>query len=181
MLTVDHPGLHGHHGARPEVHPLAWVAPGAHLIGDVFVAEGASIWFGAVLRGDVNSITVGRFSNIQDNSVLHADGPRGGGVGFPCRIGEYVTVGHAAIVHGCTVADRVLIGMGAVVMNGARVGRECIVGARALVSEGREVPDHSLVLGIPGKVVREITPQELQQLGRSANHYAELARSYREE
>ena len=164
--------LHPHHGAKPEVHPTAWIAPGAHLIGDVHVAEGASVWFGAVLRGDVSSIHVGRFSNVQDNTVIHAD------PGSPCVVGDYVTVGHACVVHGCTVEDHVLVGMGAVVMNRARVGRESILGARALVSEDKVIDNRSLVLGIPGKVVRQVTDEEIRAIQHSAEHYHELAGSY---
>jgi carbonic anhydrase/acetyltransferase-like protein (isoleucine patch superfamily) len=170
--------LHAHHGAKPEVHPTAFVAAGAHLIGDVYVAERASIWFGAVLRGDVNSITIGRYSNVQDNTVIHADGPRGDPSGAPTVVGEHVTIGHACIIHGCTIGDYVLVGMGSVVMNHARVAAEVILGARALVSENKDVPTRSLVLGIPGKVVRELTEGELHTLRSSADHYAELAQTY---
>jgi carbonic anhydrase/acetyltransferase-like protein (isoleucine patch superfamily) len=170
--------LHPHHGASPEVHPTAWVAPGAHLIGDVFVAEGASIWFNAVLRGDVNTIRVGRFSNIQDGTVIHADGPRDE-TGAATNVGDYVTVGHACILHGCTIEEYVLIGMGSVVMNHSRIGARSMLGARALVSENKVIPGGSLVLGIPGKVIRELTAEELAGRDRSAKHYAELAAGYK--
>jgi len=170
--------LHAHHGGKPDVHPTAFVAPGAHLIGDVYIAERASIWFGAVLRGDVNSITISPFSNVQDNTVIHADGPRDDPLGAPTLVGEHVTIGHACIIHGCTIGDHVLIGMGSVVMNHARVASEVILGARALVSEHKDIPSRSLVLGIPGKVVRELTEEELRAIRGSAAHYAELAQSY---
>ncbi len=165
--------LHPYHGALPNIHPDAWIAPGAHIIGDVTVAEGASIWFGSVLRGDVSTISIGRFSNVQDNSVIHAD------PGRPCTVGEYVTLGHAVIVHGCTIDDRVLVGMGAVVMNGAHVHSDTILAARALVPEERDIPGKSLVIGMPGKIVRELNDDELASLWRSADHYAARARDYK--
>ena len=170
--------LHAHHGAKPEVHPTAFVAVGAHLIGDVYVAERASIWFGAVLRGDVNSITIGGFSNVQDNTVIHADGPRDDPRGAPTVIGQHVTIGHACIIHGCTIEDYVLVGMGSVVMNHARVAANTMLGARALVSENKDIPGRSLVLGIPGKVVRDLTDAELRAVRASAEHYADLAQTY---
>jgi len=171
--------IHPHHGARPEVHPAAWIAPGVHLIGEVYVAEGASVWFGSVLRGDVCSISIGRYSNVQDNSVFHAESAHGGAGCTACVVGEYVTVGHSCIVHGCTIGDRVLVGMGAVVMNRARVASETILGARALIAEDKEIPSHSLVIGIPGKVVRELSAEESSYIQYSAQHYYELAQSYR--
>jgi carbonic anhydrase/acetyltransferase-like protein (isoleucine patch superfamily) len=171
--------IHSHHGATPEVHPGAWIAPGVHLIGDVHIAEGASIWFGAVLRGDVCSISIGRFSNVQDNSVIHAESAQRGNPCTPTIVGEYVTIGHSCIVHGCVIGDRVLVGMGAIVMNHARVEAESILGARALVSENKVIPARSLVVGIPGKVVRPVTDEELTFIPFSAQHYHELAESYR--
>ena len=171
--------IHPHHGASPEVHPDSWVAPGVHLIGDVHIAEGASIWFGAVLRGDVCSISIGRFSNVQDNTVIHAESARGGEPCTPTIVGEHVTIGHSCIIHGCVIGDMALIGMGAVVMNHARIGAECILGARALVSEGKDIPARSLVIGIPGKVAREVSAQELEFIPYSAEHYWELAQSYK--
>lgn len=170
---------HPHHGASPEVHPGAWIAPGAHLIGDVHIAEGASVWFGAVLRGDVCSISIGAYSNVQDNTVIHAESARDGEPCTPTIVGERVTIGHACVVHGCVVEDRVLVGMGAIVMNHAHIGAECILGARALVSEHKTMPARSLVIGIPGKVVREVSAEELAFIPYSAQHYWELAQSYR--
>ncbi|MDE3075346.1 MAG: gamma carbonic anhydrase family protein [Chloroflexota bacterium] len=170
--------LHPHHGALPEVHPTAWVAPGAHLIGDVHVAEGASIWFGAILRGDVCSISVGRFSNVQDNTVVHAESAHGAATCQPCRIGDNVTIGHAVVVHGCIIEDRVLVGMGSVLMNGAVIHSDTIIGAKALVPEGREIPGRSLLLGMPAKVARALEEAEIRGIVRSAQDYAKLAGSY---
>jgi carbonic anhydrase/acetyltransferase-like protein (isoleucine patch superfamily) len=171
--------FHPHHGASPEVHPSAWIAPGAHLIGDVHIAEGASVWFGAVLRGDVCSISIGRYSNVQDNTVIHAESAQHGNPCTPTIVGESVTIGHSCIVHGCVIGDRCLIGMGAIVMNHARVEEESILGARALVSENKVIPARSLVIGIPGKVVRPVSEEELRFIPFSAQHYHELAQSYR--
>lgn len=157
----------------PQVHPSAFVADTARVIGRVTLAEDSSVWFGAVLRGDTDPITVGRGSNIQDGSVLHAD------IGVPLTIGEYVTVGHQVMLHGCTIGDESLIGIGAIVLNGARIGRHCLVGAGALVTEGKVFPDGSLILGSPAKVVRPLTPQEIEGLRQSARHYIENARRFR--
>jgi carbonic anhydrase/acetyltransferase-like protein (isoleucine patch superfamily) len=171
--------IHAHHGASPDIHPSAWIAPGVHLIGDVHIAEGASVWFGAVLRGDVCSISIGRFSNVQDNTVIHAESARDGEPCTPTVVGEHVTIGHSCVVHGCVVEDRVLVGMGAIVMNHARIGAESILGARALVSENKSIPPRSLVVGIPGKVVRPVSDEELAFIPYSAQHYWELAQSYK--
>ena len=157
----------------PQVHPSAFVADTARVIGRVTLAEDSSVWFGAVLRGDTDPITVGRGSNIQDGSVLHAD------IGVPLTIGAYVTVGHQVMLHGCTIGDESLIGIGAIVLNGARIGRHCLVGAGALVTEGKVFPDGSLILGSPAKVVRPLTPQEIEGLRQSAQHYIENARRFR--
>ncbi|MGQ9724257.1 MAG: gamma carbonic anhydrase family protein [Tepidimonas sp.] len=157
----------------PDVHPSVFVADTARVVGRVTLAEDASVWFGAVLRGDTDPITVGRGSNIQDGSVLHAD------VGCPLTIGEYVTVGHQVVLHGCTIGDESLIGIGAVVLNGARIGRHCLVGAGALVTEGKAFPDGSMILGSPAKVVRQLTPEQIEGLRSSARHYVENARRFR--
>ncbi len=170
--------LIAHHGVSPEVHPGAWIAPTATLIGDVHVSEGASVWFGSVLRGDVCSISIGRYSNVQDNTVIHVESAMHGEPCSPTVVGEYVTIGHACIVHGCTIADRVLVGMGAVVMNHARIETESILGARTLVAENKVIAARSLVVGIPGKVVREVSQEELTFIPFSATHYHELAQSY---
>lgn len=171
--------VHPYHGASPEVHPNSWIAPGAHVIGDVHIAEGASIWFGSVLRGDVCSIAIGRYSNVQDNSVFHAESAMHGEPCTPCIVGEHVTIGHSCIVHGCVIEDRVIVGMGAVVMNHARIGTECVLGARALISEHKEIPPRSLVIGIPGKIVRPVSEEELAFIPFSAEHYWELAQAHR--
>ena len=157
----------------PNIHPSAYVADSAQVMGNVVLAEDASVWFGAVLRGDTETITVGAGSNIQDQSVLHAD------VGFPLVVGERVTVGHQVMLHGCTIGDESLIGIGAVVLNGAKIGRHCLVGAGALVTEGKEFPDGSMILGSPAKAVRQLTPEQIEGLRRSAQHYTENARRYR--
>jgi len=142
-----------------------WIAPSATVVGKVTVGAGVGIWFGAVLRGDNERITIGRDTNLQEHAVLHTD------IGFPLTIGAGCTVGHRAIVHGCTIGDNVLIGMGAMVMNGARVGNDCLIGAGALVPEGREIPAGSLVIGIPGKVVRVLSADEIARNRASAAHY----------
>lgn len=153
--------------SEPIVDPSAWIAPGAVLVGDVSVGPEASVWYTAVLRGDGDSITVGPRSNVQDGCVLHAD------PGFPLRVGAGVSVGHRAVLHGCTVDDDVLVGMGAIVMNGARVGSGTIIGAGAVISAGVEVPPRSLVLGVPAKVRREVADDELAEVLANAATYVE--------
>ena len=157
----------------PQVAPDAYVAPNATLIGDVTIGEGASVWFGAVLRGDDEAIRVGPGSNVQDNAVVHADR------GFPTVIGAGVTVGHGAIVHGAKVGDGSLIGMGATLLNGATIAPESLVGANALVGEGKEFPPRTLILGTPAKAVRELDEKGLEGLKASAAHYQDRARRYR--
>lgn len=154
---------------RPILAPTAWVAPGAHVIGRVELADGASVWFGAVLRGDNESILIGVGSNVQENAVLHTD------MGFPLVVGADVTIGHQAMLHGCTVGDGSLIGIQAVVMNGAKIGRECLIGAGALVAEGKAIPDRSVVLGSPGKIVRELTDEDVVRLRAGAQSYVARA------
>ena len=160
-------------GVAPEVAASAWVADSAEVMGNVRLAEDASIWFGAVVRGDCESISIGEGSNIQDASVLHAD------LGKPLVVGRHVTVGHQVMLHGCTIGDETLIGIGATVLNGAKIGKNCLVGARALVTEGKEFPDGSMILGSPAKVVRQLTPEQIEGLRRSAAHYVENAERYR--
>jgi carbonic anhydrase/acetyltransferase-like protein (isoleucine patch superfamily) len=157
----------------PVLAPGAWVAPGAHVLGRVELADGVGIWFGAVLRGDNEPIVIGEGSNIQESAVLHTD------MGFPLRIGRHVTVGHQAMLHGCTIGDGSLIGIQAVVMNGVRIGRECLIGAGALVPEGKEIPDRSLVLGSPGKVVRELTDADVARIRAGAESYVARAAAFR--
>jgi carbonic anhydrase/acetyltransferase-like protein (isoleucine patch superfamily) len=142
-----------------------WIAPTATVIGKVTLGEGVGVWFGVVIRGDQERITIGRDSNIQEHSVLHTD------MGFPLTVGAGVTVGHRAILHGCTIGDNVLIGMGAMVLNGARIGDNCLVGAGALVTEGKEIPPGSLVIGMPAKVARALSADEIGRNRLSAAHY----------
>lgn len=157
----------------PHLHPTAWVADNATVIGRVHLHEGASVWYGAVIRGDNDLITVGRHSNIQDGSVLHTDH------GMPLTIGEGVTVGHQVMMHGCTIGDFSLVGIQSVILNGARIGRHSIVGACALVTEGKEFPDGSLIVGSPAKVLRPLTPEEIERLKSSAAHYVDNAQRHR--
>lgn len=159
-------------GLSPAFGPGAWAAPSADLIGDVRLGARASVWFGAVLRGDNTAILIGEDSNVQDGAIGHSD------PGFPLTIGARVTVGHQAILHGCTVANDCLIGMGARILNGALIGPECIVGAAALVTEGKHFKAGSLIVGAPARVVRQITGEERQLLRASAAHYAEKAARY---
>ena len=150
-----------------------WIAPTAVLIGHVVLKRNASVWWHTVIRGDNEPITVGENSNVQDGSVLHTD------PGFPLTIGRDVTVGHMVMLHGCTIGDNSLIGMGATVLNGAKIGKNCLIGAGALITENKVIPDGSLVMGVPGKVVRELDAQAIQQLTASAKHYAENAARFR--
>jgi len=149
----------------PQVHATAWVADNAQVMGKVHLAENASVWYGAVIRGDNDPITVGRNSNVQDGSVLHTDH------GQPLTIGENVTIGHQVMLHGCTIGDGSLVGIGSIVLNGARIGRNSIVGAGALVTEGKEFPDGVLIVGSPAKVVRELTPEQIARIQLSAEYY----------
>jgi len=158
----------------PQVHESAWVADSATVIGNVRLEAQASIWYGVVVRGDNELITVGRGSNVQDGSVLHTDH------GFPLTVGDGVTVGHQAVLHGCSIGDGSLVGIQAVVLNGARIGRNCLVGAGSLVTEGREFPDNSLIMGSPAKVVRELTPEQVQRLRQSAENYVSNAVRHRD-
>ncbi len=161
-------------GRDPKVDPEAFVAPTASVVGDVTVHAGASVWYGAVLRGDVERITVGVGSNVQDNCTLHAD------PGFPVTVGERVSVGHNAVVHGATVEDGCLIGMGATVLNGAVIGAGSLVAAQALVPQGMQVPPGSLVAGVPAKVRRELTAEEREGITLNGDVYADLARTHRD-
>lgn len=160
-------------GAAPRIADSAWVADSAQVMGDVELADDANVWFGTVIRGDTASIQIGRRTNIQDASVLHAD------VGMPLTLGDDVTVGHKVMLHGCTVGDCSLIGIGAIVLNGAKIGKGCLVGAGSLVTEGKEFPDGSMILGSPARVIRQITPEQLEGFRLSAQHYVDNARRYR--
>ena len=157
----------------PQLDPSAWVAESAEVMGRVAIGADASVWFGCVLRGDSDRLTIGEGSNIQDLSVLHAD------AGLPLVVGRHVTVGHKVMLHGCTIGDASLIGIGAVVLNGAKIGKNCLVGAGALVTEGKEFPDGSLIVGAPARVARPLTPAQIEGLRQSAQHYIDNARRYR--
>ena len=157
----------------PRIAASAWVADSAQVMGNVELLEDASIWFGTILRGDMELLSIGRGSNVQDGSVIHAD------PGFPMTLGADVTVGHQVMLHGCTVGDGSLIGIQSVVLNGARIGRHCLVGAGSLVTEGKEFPEGSLIVGRPAKVVRALTAQQIEGLTRTAVHYVENARRFR--
>jgi carbonic anhydrase/acetyltransferase-like protein (isoleucine patch superfamily) len=152
-----------------------WIAPTAVVIGKVKLEENTSVWWGSVLRGDNEAIVVGAGSNIQDGCVLHTD------PGFPLVIGREVTVGHMAMLHGCTIGDGTLIGIGAVVLNGATIGKNCLIGARALVTEGKAIPDNSMVLGAPAKVVREVTAGHIARIREGSASYVRHAARYRRE
>ncbi len=161
-------------GISPEIGAGAWVAPTAQLMGKVRLGARASVWFGAVLRGDNEWIDVGEGANVQENAVCHTD------PGMALRIGRDCTIGHRAMLHGCTIGVESLIGMGATVLNGAVIGRNCLVGACALVTEGKEIPDGSLVLGAPGKVVRALAKEEIEGLRTSALGYQRNAARFRD-
>jgi carbonic anhydrase/acetyltransferase-like protein (isoleucine patch superfamily) len=152
-----------------------WIAPGAVVVGNVKLAREASVWFGAVLRGDTEPITVGARSNVQDNAVLHTD------PGVPLTIGRGCTIGHRATLHSCTIGDNTLVGIGATVLNGTRVGKNCLIGAHTLIPEGKEIPDGVLVLGSPGRVVRPLSEQEVQTLSLSADFYVANWRRFKAE
>ncbi len=158
----------------PRLAEGAWVADSASVVGRVALGAGANIWYGAVLRGDNEWITLGERSNVQDGSVLHTD------IGFPLTLGADVTVGHQVMLHGCTVGDNSLIGIQSVVMNGAKIGRNSIVGAGSLVTEGKEFPDNSLIVGSPAKVIRTLTDEQVARLGASAAHYVANAARHRD-
>jgi len=160
-------------GLAPRVHDSAWVADSAQVIGDVELAAHSSVWFGCVLRGDSETLRIGAGSNVQDGSILHAD------PGVPLVLGERVSIGHQVMLHGCTVGDGSLIGIQAVVLNRARIGKHCIVGAGALVTEGKTFPDGSMILGAPAKLVRALTPEEIAGLQGIAQHYIDNAQRFR--
>jgi carbonic anhydrase/acetyltransferase-like protein (isoleucine patch superfamily) len=158
---------------RPRIHADTWIAPDANLIGKVVIEAGASVWFGATLRGDNEEILVGAGSNVQENCVLHTD------MGYPLVIGANSTIGHKAMLHGCTIGDGSLIGMGATLLNGCKIGRGCLIGAGALVTEGKEIPDGSLVMGAPGKIVRTLDDEARARLLKSAEGYQANMRRFR--
>ncbi|MEO6300725.1 MAG: gamma carbonic anhydrase family protein [Paracoccaceae bacterium] len=159
-------------GIAPQIGHGVWIAPSADIIGRIVLEDEANIWFGAVLRGDGEEIRVGAGSNVQENAVLHTD------TGFPLRVGANCTVGHKAMLHGCTIGDGTLIGMGATVLNGAKIGNGCLIGACALITEGKVIPDGSLVMGSPGRVVRMLDEAAIAKLLASAEHYRANARRF---
>lgn len=159
---------------RPVIDPAAFVAYNATVLGHVTIGADSSVLFGAVLRAEHLPMTIGQRTNIQDNCILHAD------EGFPIAIGDGVTVGHGSILHGCTIEDNTLIGMGAIVLNGAKIGRDCLIGAGALVPQGMVVPDGSMVIGVPGRIKRRLTEDEIQHNRNSAASYVQEALEYRE-
>ena len=178
MGQVTSPSVIPYEGVSPEAPDTVFIADGARLIGRVRVGERSSIWFNAVLRGDNDRIAVGSDTNVQDGAVLHVD------TGFPCVVGDRVTVGHRAILHGCAVFDGAVIGMGAIVLNGARVGREAFVAAGALVKEGQEIPDRALAVGVPAKVIRTFGDGEddrrmLERMREGAEDYVRKGEAYR--
>lgn len=160
---------------RPQLRGDYFIAESASVIGDVILENNVSIWFGAVLRGDNDRITVGENSSIQDNCVVHAD------PGFPVAIGRDVTVGHMAMVHGCTVGEGTLVGIKSVILNGAIIGKDCLIGANALVPEGKVIPDRSLVLGSPGKIMRQLSDEDVARIRAGAEHYVEKIKRYNEQ
>ena len=173
-LPTGHAGLPQRLRLGPRIDPTAFVVPGATVVGDVTLAEQSSVWFGAVLRGDINRIVVGPRSNIQDAVVIHlADN-------FPAIVGQLVTIGHSAIVHACTVDDEVLVGMGAIILDGAEIGARSIIGANTLVTTGTKIPPGSLVVGSPGKVIRQLSSDEQFGIKKWAVKYVENARMFRE-
>ena len=152
-----------------DIHSTVYIAPGAHVVGDVTIEENSSVWYNAVIRGDVAPISIGKGTNIQDLSMVHV------AKGYPTCIGSGVVVGHSAILHGCTVDDNTLIGMGSIVLNGAHIGKNCIVGAGSLISQNKEFPEGSLILGSPARVLRKLTDEEIESIHRSADLYVEMA------
>lgn len=150
---------------KPNIDPSVFVAKGAVVLGDVTIAKECSIWYNATVRSTESYITIGEGSNIQDNAVIHVDH------NHPAIIGSYVTIGHGAIIHGCTIDDNSLIGMGAIILNGAKIGKNCIIAAGALVPQNKEIPDNSLVMGSPGKIIRQVTEEEILKNRKNAENY----------
>lgn len=151
-----------------------WIAPGSHVIGNVVIGHAVGIWFGVTIRGDNEVISIGDGTNVQENCIMHTD------LGFPLTIGKNCTIGHKAMLHGCTIGDNSLVGMGATILNGANIGKNCLIGAGALVTEGKTIPDGSLVMGAPGKVVRQLDAAQINRLTASAMHYQENMRRFRD-
>lgn len=162
-----------HHGKWPQIHETAFIAPSADIIGEVSIGAQSSVWFQVVIRGDVNTIQIGSRTNIQDSTMLHVTRKVA-----PLKIGDEVTVGHRCMIHGCTVGNRVLVGMGAILLDGCEIGDDCVIGAGAVVTQGKKIPPGSLVVGMPGKVVRPLTPEERAFLRKSAENYVGDSREY---
>ncbi|MEP2532505.1 gamma carbonic anhydrase family protein [Shimia sp.] len=160
-------------GAAPQIADDTFVAHDANIIGDVVLEEGVSVWFGATLRGDNEQIFIGAGSNVQENTVMHTD------MGYPLTVGAGCTIGHKVMLHGCTIGENSLIGIGAIVLNGAKIGKNCLIGAGALITENKEIPDGSLVMGAPGKVVRQLDENAINGLRLSASHYQANARRFK--
>ena len=173
-LPTGHAGIAARLKKGPTIHSSAWIVPGATVLGDVVLEEESSVWYGAVLRGDINRIVIGPRSNVQDNAVVHVD------TGYPTTVGELVTIGHIAIVHACTIDNEVLVGMGSIILDGVEVGARSIIGANALVTTGMKIPPGSLVLGSPAIIRRELTLDEQKHIARWAWSYVESAKHYRE-
>lgn len=173
-LPTGHAGIAARLKKGPTIHSSAWVVPGATVLGDVVLEEESSVWYGAVLRGDINRIVIGPRSNVQDNAVIHVD------TGYPTTVGELVTIGHTAIVHACMIDNEVLIGMGSIILDDVEVGARSIIGANALVTTGMKIPPGSLVLGSPAQIRRELTLDEQKAIARWAWSYVKSAKEYRE-
>lgn len=159
-------------GIKPEIHEDSFIAENASVMGDVNIGEGSSIWYNAVLRGDIENISIGKYSNVQDNSTLHT------GENLPTKLGDYTVVGHNAVIHGSTIGSNSLIGIGAIVLNGAVIGDNCIIAAGALVTEGKKIPSNSFVVGIPGKIVRQVSQEEIEAIKNNAMDYKELYKKH---
>ena len=158
---------------RPDIHETAWIADDANVIGNVELKEGSSVWFCSTIRGDNEIVVVGQGTNIQENTVMHTD------IGFPLTIGENCTIGHKVMLHGCEIGKNTLIGMGSVILNGAKIGNNCLIGAGALITENKVIPDRSLVMGAPGKIIRQLGDAAVLRLTQSAFHYQENAELFR--
>jgi gamma-carbonic anhydrase len=173
-LPTGHAGIASRLKKGPTVHSSAWIVPGATVLGDVTLAEESSVWYGSVLRGDINRIILGPRSNVQDNAVVHVD------TNYPTTMGELVTVGHSAIVHACKIDNEVLVGMGAIILDDVEIGARSIIGANALVTMGMKIPPGSLVLGSPAKIRRQLTLDEQKDIAQWARSYVETAKRFRE-
>jgi carbonic anhydrase/acetyltransferase-like protein (isoleucine patch superfamily) len=173
-VPTGHPGIAARLKRGPTIHSSAWVVPGATVLGDVILGEESSVWYGAVLRGDINRIIIGPRSNVQDNAVVHVD------TNYPTTVGELVTIGHSAVVHACKIDNEVLVGMGAIILDDVEVGARSIIGANALVTLGMKIPPGSLVLGSPAKIRRQLAIDEQKDIARWAWSYVETAKEFRE-